>query len=168
MGQNGHPGRPGLRGEIFAGGPAGFSRDRTNTEHLFGGRQYSKSLAYADKSPWPDADGNGYYLKLAGLSLDNSLPESWIASSDLITSVEEPAAVINFNLYPNPARNVLNIEAETDISSITIYDYRGSRLLFLRCESNRCVIDVGSLAPGIYIARIFTAGGSRAETFIKE
>ncbi len=149
-----------------------FTRQLSNSsEELFLADAFGNQVdfvAYSDKSPWPDADGNGYYLKLAGLSLDNSLPESWIASSDLITSVDEPAAVINFTLYPNPAGNVLNIEAETDIGSITIYDYRGSRLLVGRCESNRCVIDVSSLAPGIYVARIFTAGGSRAETFIKE
>ncbi|MDZ7636461.1 MAG: lamin tail domain-containing protein [Bacteroidales bacterium] len=90
---------------------------------------WSITLNMSDSSPWPYADGNGYYLKLAGLTLDNSLPESWIASNDIITSVERPSAEIKFTVYPNPAREVLNVEADSDISSISIYDIRGSLLM---------------------------------------
>lgn len=125
-------------------------------------------VEYADKSPWPDADGNGYYLKLAGMTLDNSLPESWIASTDLITSVETPAAGVSFTVYPNPVRDMLYIDAESDISSISIYDFRGSRLASETFESSRCSTDVSWLTPGTYIIRVFTSEGSRAVKFVKE
>ncbi len=104
-------------------------------------------VEYADVSPWPDADGNGSYLKLAGLALDNSLPESWIASNDIITSVETPSAEIKFIVYPNPAREILNVEADSDISSISIYDIRGSHLVNIRFESSRCTVDVSWSYP---------------------
>ncbi len=125
-------------------------------------------VEYSDASPWPDADGNGYYLRLAGLTLDNSLPESWTASNDVITSTEEPSAEIIFAVYPNPARDLLNITSGTEISSISIYDIRGSLLLKQSYGSVHGVADISRLAPGAYIIRIFTARGSQAVKFVKE
>jgi hypothetical protein len=125
-------------------------------------------VEYSDDSPWPDADGNGYYLKLAGMTLDNSLPQSWIASGDLITSAGIPADGINFTIYPNPVQDILNIRSETEISSISIYDIRGNRIMMLRCNDSLCTVDVSSLIRGTYIVRIFTAEGSRAVKFVRE
>ena len=125
-------------------------------------------VEYADVSPWPDADGNGSYLKLAEITLDNSLPESWIASNDIITSVDAPFAEIKFIVYPNPVREILNVEADSDISSISIYDIRGSHLMNIRFESSRCTVDVSGLTPGTYIVRVFTADGSQSVKFVKE
>ena len=39
---------------------------------------------YDDKSPWPEeADGNGSYLELMDLEMDNSLASSWTVQSIL-------------------------------------------------------------------------------------
>ncbi|MBE0677309.1 MAG: CotH kinase family protein [Bacteroidales bacterium] len=125
-------------------------------------------VEYTDGSPWPDADGNGYYLMLAGMTLDNSLPESWTVSNDLITSTDTPAAGINFTIYPNPVRGILNISSETEISGISIYDIRGNRIMVLKCNDSLCNADVSSLVSGTYIVRVFTAAGSQAVKFVKE
>lgn len=125
-------------------------------------------VEYSDVSPWPDADGNGYYLRLAGLTLDNSLPASWTASNDVITSTQALSAEISFRVYPNPARDILKISSETDISSISIYDIRGSLLLTRSYDSRYCETDIRRLIPGTYIIRIFTARGSQATKFVKE
>ncbi|MFO7575785.1 MAG: CotH kinase family protein, partial [Bacteroidales bacterium] len=124
-------------------------------------------VEYSDASPWPDADGNGSYLMLADLTLDNSLPASWTASNDLITSIDTSAAGINFTIFPNPVRDILNIRSETEISSISLYDLRGNRIMVLRCNDSLCTVDVSGLVRGTYIVRVFTAAGSRAVKFIK-
>ncbi|MHC1731708.1 MAG: CotH kinase family protein [Bacteroidales bacterium] len=126
------------------------------------------SVVYSDQSPWPDADGNGYYLRLKDLALDNSLPENWEASGEIITSVQAPAEGISLTVYPNPVSEVLYLTSETDISSISIYDIRGGLLLTEHYGSMHCMADVGWLSPGTYILRIFTAHGSRAVRFVKE
>lgn len=126
------------------------------------------NVEYSDASPWPDADGNGYYLKLKDHSLDNSLPDSWIASSDVITSAGAPPAEPDFNVYPNPVKSLLNIVAGSEINNVSVYDIRGNHLQSVRCENNRHEIDLSSLAPGTYIIRIFTAEGSSARKIIKE
>ena len=52
-------------------------------------------VCYYDVAPWPAADGNGYYLKLADVNLDNSLASSWTASNGVISSVGETPAEIS-------------------------------------------------------------------------
>jgi hypothetical protein len=126
------------------------------------------SVVYSDQSPWPDADGNGYYLSLIDGAPDNSLPERWIASGDIITSADAPPAGISFRVYPNPARDLLHISSASDISSISIYDIRGSLLHTWNCGSMHCMEDISWLSAGTYIIRIFTVQGSQAARFIKE
>lgn len=115
---------------------------------------------YSDKSPWPDADGNGSYLQLRDPALDNSLPASWEASGQVITSVDEDAAGVEISIYPNPASDLLTIRAATEISSICLYDIRGTILLTRHVEGPETVIDMSTVSPGTYIIRIFTAAGS--------
>ena len=58
-------------------------------------------------APWPDADGNGYWLKLTDVILDNSLASSWTASNGVISSVGESADDITVIIYPNPATDFI-------------------------------------------------------------
>lgn len=125
-------------------------------------------VEYSDQSPWPNADGNGSYLRLKNTSLDNTLAENWEASSDIITSVDDPSADAGFNIYPNPVRDILNLSSEKDISSICIYDIRGAILLTQQVNSRYETVDMSALKPGIYIIRIFTLEGSFAQMAVKE
>ncbi len=53
-------------------------------------------------------------------------------------------------LYPNPVRDILNIEIENDIQSIEIYNIQGQKVL----SSNQKQINVADLAAGMYMIRI--------------
>ena len=53
-------------------------------------------------------------------------------------------------LYPNPVRDILNIEIENDIQSIEIYNIQGQKVL----SSNQKQINVSDLAAGMYMVRI--------------
>ena len=41
------------------------------------------SVTYSDSSPWPNADGNGYYLELIDPHSDNSIAANWTASTNI-------------------------------------------------------------------------------------
>lgn len=125
-------------------------------------------VEYSDQSPWPNADGNGSYLRLKNISLDNALAENWEASSDIITSVEDPSVDAGFSIYPNPVRDILNLSSDINISSICIYDVRGAILLTQQVNSRYDTVDMSALKPGIYIIRIFTPEGSFAQMAVKE
>jgi hypothetical protein len=51
------------------------------------------NVTYSDSTPWPDADGNGYYLMLTDINLDNSIAGNWRISND-------KTKIINNNIYP--------------------------------------------------------------------
>jgi len=124
-------------------------------------------VEYADRTPWPDADGNGSYLQLRDLALDNSLPESWDASTQVITSVTEPIEEVSINIYPNPVSDVLTVRAARDISSICLYDMRGTVILTQQADGPETNVDMSALTPGAYIIRIFTSVGSIPRTVVK-
>jgi hypothetical protein len=124
-------------------------------------------VEYSDQIPWPDADGNGSYLRLKDTALDNSLAGSWEASSDIITSAWNPS-VAEFTVFPNPVTDILNIRSETDISSICIYDTRGTILLTQEGNGPATAVDMSALNPGIYIIRIFTREGSFPQMAVKQ
>ncbi|MDM8002247.1 MAG: T9SS type A sorting domain-containing protein, partial [Bacteroidota bacterium] len=100
-------------------------------------------------------------------ALDNSLAGSWEASSDIITSAWNPS-VAEFTVFPNPVTDILNIRSETDISSICIYDTKGTILLTQEGSGPDAAVDMSSLKPGIYIIRIFTLEGSFPRMAVKQ
>jgi hypothetical protein len=53
---------------------------------------------------------------------------------------------LNFTIYPNPAKNIINIDAEDRIAKIEIYDINGQLLI----ETFKKQIDVSRLQNGIY------------------
>lgn len=126
------------------------------------------NVFYSDTIPWPEADGNGYYLKIKELSLDNSLASSWEASNDIISSVTDPEAESELLIYPNPVTDILHIEAGCEIMNIDLYDMTGR---FIRCEAHvtgNCEISLHDLVKGTYLLYITTTSGSYSRKIVKE
>ena len=138
-----------------------FTRNLSNkTENLVLADAFGNiidNVCYYDTLPWPDADGNGYYIKLIDPGLDNNDPLSWIASNDIITSSEYPDAGQNLNVYPNPAEDFLTISAEFEIKSISLLDIYGRLVTFAKINSELYELDVRQLHKGIYFLEIETS-----------
>ena len=67
-------------------------------------------------------------------------------------------APFSVSIYPNPASNLLNIEAGEMIQTIDLFDVTG-RLLFTRAVgANRFVMPVNGLSRGLYLLRISGGG----------
>ena len=73
-----------------------------------------------------------------------------------------------FTLYPNPAKDVLNIQAKQDltINSIEIYNQLGQ--IVMASTNTLNAIDVSNLASGTYFVKINTQKGSANVKFVKE
>jgi hypothetical protein len=125
-------------------------------------------VCYSDVAPWPAADGNGYYLKLTDVNLDNSLPSSWTASNGVITSVGETPGDIGLEIYPNPVSDFLYIKSDQEIISLNIYDMQGRVQMAINGGDNMCEVDVRHLIKGTYIVKVITDGGSRTEKIVKD
>ncbi|UOK41855.1 MULTISPECIES: DUF7619 domain-containing protein [Flavobacterium] len=75
-----------------------------------------------------------------------------------------------FSLYPNPVKDVLNIETKQIIavSSINIYNQLGQLVLVVPSAQNVSKVDVSSLASGNYFIKINSDKGTSNTKFIKQ
>ena len=113
---------------------------------------------YSDSAPWPtEPDGDGPYLQLIDLNLDNSLAENWTYSSSYDNASEVYAGHVK--VYPNPSNGVINIISEEEIVSVDIIDISGR---VVASETTR-TIDVSYLNSGLYLLRINTLNISYIE-----
>ena len=63
---------------------------------------------------------------------------------------------LKFNLYPNPATDILNISMETELKSVEIYSLLGQKVL----STDKNQVDVSSLSKGMYMVRVEDVEGS--------
>ena len=126
------------------------------------------SVYYYDSAPWPDADGNGYCLKLTDPFLDNSLASSWIASNDILFSVNDIFADKNIHVYPNPVNDILRIEAASEIKSFSLYDFSGRLISSENVNRAFFESDMRGLPGGVYIIKMVTAGKTYTGKIIKK
>jgi hypothetical protein len=84
-----------------------------------------------------------------------------------ITGIEETN--LNCNIYPNPVKDILYIETETEIEEVMVYDVYG-RVQNLRnseTQKLRNSIDISNLKSGIYFVKINTEKGNIVKRIIK-
>lgn len=69
-------------------------------------------------------------------------------------------------LFPNPAKDVLNIIAEIPISKVKIYSQDGKMVMQ---ENNFAgVMNVSTLSKGMYVVRVYTQQGIETVQIIKD
>ncbi|TDO82932.1 putative repeat protein (TIGR01451 family)/predicted secreted protein (Por secretion system target) [Flavobacterium chryseum] len=75
-----------------------------------------------------------------------------------------------FNVYPNPAKNDLNISSnnQIEIRSMSIYDILGQLIIAVPSAGKASKVDVSKLRTGNYILKIKTDKGISGTKFIKE
>ena len=75
-----------------------------------------------------------------------------------------------FTIYPNPAKNVLNINTKPNIEvhSITIYNLLGQLVLAIPNAQNVNIVDVSGLKTGNYFLKITSDKGNSGTKIIKE
>ena len=76
---------------------------------------------------------------------------------------------IDFKIYPNPVKNELFVNTQTDLNSVEIYDVLGKQILRLDNIENDKPINLSSLKSGIYFAKFNTqAGNYQTKKIIKQ
>lgn len=81
-------------------------------------------------------------------------------------SIEEiPSVISTIKIYPNPTKDILNIETESAISKVEIHTLLGKEIL--KKESKN--IDVSTLPQGLYFIKITSSEGIETiKRFIKQ
>lgn len=60
--------------------------------------------------------------------------------------------VEEFSIYPNPTSSILNIETNSEVKKVVIYNLQGQKVI----ENNVTKIDVSNFSKGIYILQVTT------------
>ncbi|MFK7115201.1 T9SS type A sorting domain-containing protein [Flavobacterium oreochromis] len=73
-----------------------------------------------------------------------------------------------FKLYPNPVKNVLNIQSKTDTQIISLEIYNTLGQLIMVAPGFKDNIDVATIENGAYFVKVNTENGSSVAKFVKE
>jgi len=71
-------------------------------------------------------------------------------------------------LYPNPAKNTLNIESSTKFSQVIISDILGNVVIRQQVYNKAVSVDVSGLGKGLYFVKLLNENGFIVKRFLKE
>ena len=131
-------------------------------------------VTYDDVAPWPtEPDGNGPSLELINPNLDNTLAQNWSASlgngtpgaqNSSFVGIYNFPSNITFSIFPNPATKSVRLEIPKEENVISIFDSNGNIVLK---ETNRTILQINKLNPGVYIVQVNTKGNIWVSRFVK-
>ena len=73
-------------------------------------------------------------------------------------SVDE-VALTDIRIYPNPSRNIINVESNENIREIRVYNLGGKLAFAEETDQNSFQLNVDTMKPGIYLLQVRTFSG---------
>ena len=96
-------------------------------------------------------------------SAPNWIKDTWASYSEDCNLGVEDNVLNDFNLYPNPAQDVLFIESQLPIEVVKIYNLQGQLIK----EGTTDSVDVSNFSEGMYFVQVTIEGKSITKKFIK-
>lgn len=103
------------------------------------------------------------YLKEAGTAIiidDVNLVQGTLSNNDL--------SKFNFSFAPNPAKNVINLNAAEAITKVAFYNTLGQNTLNANVNALNTNINIASLNKGIYLMHVTIGGQTQAFKVLKQ
>jgi hypothetical protein len=111
-----------------------------------------------------------YEIQVQANCGDGNLSE-WCEPIHISTTIDGIANWLesSVSLYPNPAREYIDIRVDGDlnVTMMEVYDVYGKLINTVNVIDNPTRINVSSLANGMYFVRVTTEAGSVTKTFVK-
>ena len=112
-----------------------------------------------------------YEIQVQANCGDGNLSE-WCEPIHISTTIDGIASWLenSVSLYPNPAREYIDIRVDGDlnVTMMEVYDVYGKLINTVNVIDNPTRINVSSLANGMYFVRVTTEAGSVTKTFVKK
>ncbi|HAV02143.1 MAG TPA: hypothetical protein DCW95_02920, partial [Chryseobacterium sp.] len=74
----------------------------------------------------------------------------------------------NLSVYPNPVVDVLNIDSDSKVSGVTVYDLTGKVVSNHTMAAQKNQINLSKLSPGVYVVIVQTEAGSKTVKILKK
>lgn len=129
-------------------------------------------VVYSNISPWPDANGNGYHIKLTDPTVDNTIASNWVATNEAISSnvivvgIEDELEQVE--LYPNPVEGLFSVKTNSPTVSWELLDHQGRVLNSKKVSSNSIAVDMTHYSRGLYFISITTRDRTVVRKVIKK
>ncbi|WP_160316443.1 T9SS type A sorting domain-containing protein [Flavobacterium akiainvivens] len=95
--------------------------------------------------------------------------ETNVAETQLgVMGMDDVAVDASVTLYPNPAKDVVNINAANNLQQVNLYDVQGRLLQTEILNNTQTTIDLSSRAAGIYFVKAYTQAGVKVQKVVKE
>ena len=93
----------------------------------------------------------------------------WTQAINVTTTGIESWLENSVSLYPNPAKEYVDIRVDGDlnVSMMEVYDVYGKLINTVNVVDNPTRINVSGLADGMYFVRVMTEKGMVTKTFVK-
>jgi hypothetical protein len=119
----------------------------------------------ADGSFFGDAMvGGAAYLLVSGTwgwyTVTSTVPMVDLILHDVTIGIDENDKSGNFNMYPNPANDVLNIVSDNNIISVKVTNTIGQLVASEVADSKNLTIDTSELLTGVYFVQVQTSEGT--------
>lgn len=85
-----------------------------------------------------------------------------------LLSVDDPKWDASVQVFPNPARDIFNVKASSNITSVQLYDVQGRLLQVKTANEPELTFDISAAQTGTYFVRISTENGIRTEKIVKQ
>lgn len=79
----------------------------------------------------------------------------------------EDETIENLTYFPNPVESTVTVSAQSEITSITVFDVLGKQVFAQEGSSNSMVMDLSALASGNYMARVQSQNNSEVIKLVK-
>ena len=112
--------------------------------------------------------GTTYQIQVQANCGDGNLSD-WSPAINVTTTGIENWLESSVNLYPNPAKEYVDIRVDGDlnVTMMEVYDVYGKLINTVNVIDNPTRINVSSLANGMYFVRVTTEKGMVTKTFVK-
>lgn len=108
--------------------------------------------------------------KKADIYFDYNAPVQTLPADTVFQQLSNPENPIDpgIVLYPNPVKNIVNIQGNSPIQLVELFDAQGRILQSSTENGNVLQFDLTSRADGIYFIRITTDKGIKVEKLVKQ
>jgi hypothetical protein len=114
-------------------------------------------------------EGAEYFwrVKPNTICADGDYSEVFTFTVDGILGLED-RSIEGLKVYPNPANDVLNIQATTRISNIEIYNVLGQTIKEQLLDSTSSQIDISMMRSGTYFVKVYSENAIEVIQIIKQ
>jgi Secretion system C-terminal sorting domain len=114
-------------------------------------------------------NGQTYYINIGHYSDQFDVDEgNFTINVSSPTLANEKFEITKTNLYPNPVKDILNIENQENITNVAIYNLLGQEVLNKTINNNKTEIDVSGFTSGNYLVKITAENQFQTFKIVKE